>query len=253
MKIGKLGKLPARIDKRTFRLSKLLPVKLPPIPDSWDYDTNCKLAIPTPMFGNDIWGDCVIAGRAHLTLRFETSEQNRVIDIEDKDVLREYWQEGGATPCHRHPDNGLFMLTSLKSWRNKGWKINGGKKYNIFAFAKITPWNYGEVKAAIFLLTGAYVGLALPNSAKSQQVWDVDYGEAGTPGSWGGHCVTIAQYDANTLTCVTWGGKQKMTWAFFRKYCDEAYAIVDNRNAFMTTSPINVELLKRYLDALGMT
>jgi len=29
-----------------------------------------------------------------------------------------------------------------------------------------------------------------------------------------------------TLTCITWGQLKKMTWAWFEKYCDEAYAPV---------------------------
>ena len=29
-----------------------------------------------------------------------------------------------------------------------------------------------------------------------------------------------------TLTCITWGGLKKMTWAWFEKYCSEAYALV---------------------------
>jgi hypothetical protein len=29
-----------------------------------------------------------------------------------------------------------------------------------------------------------------------------------------------------TLTCVTWGRPKKMTWAWFEKYCSEAYALV---------------------------
>jgi hypothetical protein len=29
-----------------------------------------------------------------------------------------------------------------------------------------------------------------------------------------------------TLTCITWGQLKKMTWAWFEKYCSEAYALV---------------------------
>lgn len=45
-----------------------------------------------------------------------------------------------------------------------------------------------------------------------------------TPGSWGGHAVPILAYDADTLTCITWGAKKRMTWEFFARYCDESYA-----------------------------
>ena len=45
-----------------------------------------------------------------------------------------------------------------------------------------------------------------------------------TPGSWGGHAVPILAYDSDTLTCITWGAKKRMTWEFFARYCDESYA-----------------------------
>jgi hypothetical protein len=45
------------------------------------------------MFGNDVCGDCIIAGRAHQTLRFEVIEQGSVLMIGDKDVLRAYLKE----------------------------------------------------------------------------------------------------------------------------------------------------------------
>ena len=44
------------------------------------------------------------------------------------------------------------------------------------------------------------------------------------PGSWGGHAVPVLAYDSDTLTCITWGAKKRMTWKFFARYCDESYA-----------------------------
>ena len=32
----------------------------------------------------------------------------------------------------------------------------------------------------------------------------------------------------STITCITWGKPKKMTWAWFEKYCSEAYALVSN-------------------------
>ena len=31
---------------------------------------------------------------------------------------------------------------------------------------------------------------------------------------------------------MTWGRKQQMSWVWFDKYCDEAYAIFDAKNSF---------------------
>ena len=73
---------------------------------------------------------------------------------------------------------------------------------------------------------GLYAGVALPVSAQRQTGWTWDVTSA-TPkdfGSWGGHAIPIVAYDSAGLTCVTWGTLQKMTWAFWDAYVDEAYA-----------------------------
>ena len=75
-KVFKLGKASAKKDKRNLKFATLLRAA-PALPDSYDFDTTHP-GIPTPMFGNDTHGDCVIAGRAHQTLRFEDIEQGSV-------------------------------------------------------------------------------------------------------------------------------------------------------------------------------
>src|SRR4051794_14264357 len=91
-KVFKLGKAPAKRDKRNLMFATLLRATAPALPASYDFDTT-HAGIPTPMFANDEKGDCVIAGRAHQTLRFENIEQNSLVMIGDKDVLREYFKE----------------------------------------------------------------------------------------------------------------------------------------------------------------
>ena len=68
-KLFKLGKRAAKRDDRNLKFAAVL--KAPtPLPDTYDFDVKHK-GIPTPMFANDTLGCCVIAGRAHQTLRFE--------------------------------------------------------------------------------------------------------------------------------------------------------------------------------------
>src|ERR1700681_3164425 len=119
-KYFKLGKATAKRDNRNLMCAAILkaPVKVP-----LEYDFDLKHpGIPTPMFGNDVNGDCVIAGRAHQTLRFEDIEQGSEISISDADVLKEYFKETGG------PDAGLVVLDSLNEWRSKGWTA-GKRKY----------------------------------------------------------------------------------------------------------------------------
>src|SRR5206468_7523559 len=87
----KLGKAKAKRDPRNLKLAAILraPVTLP---KEYDFDTQHR-TVPTPMFANDTYGDCVIAGRAHQTLRFELIEQGKVLKIKDSDVTSEYFKE----------------------------------------------------------------------------------------------------------------------------------------------------------------
>lgn len=239
-----LGKRPAREDPRTLKL-KLFLTALPTIP--YEFDLSSPLVLPTPMFANDSWGDCVIAGRAHQTLRFEACEQNKLIEITDDDVLREYWKEGRRFICDKRPDRGLVLLDSLTAWRKRGWYLD--RFYNIYAFGKVNPQDVDLVRATLYLFNGANIGLSLPLSAKSQfnkEVWHCVPGQSALPGSWGGHCVHLKpKCDYEGLYCVTWGKEQKMTWDFLFNYCDEFYGVLDNKN--WADSPLDVEKLNSYL------
>lgn len=223
----KLGKAPVQKDKRNLKLATLLKAG-PTLPASYDFDTT-HAGIPTPMFANDTVGDCVMAGRAHQTLRFEDIEQGSVLMITDKDVLKEYYKETGGA------DTGLVVLSSLKLWRSKGWKV-GKHSYKIKAFAQADQTNHDEVLQAIYGDVGIGLGVQLPTDAKNQiqtgQPWDVTTGPGSVPGSWGGHYVYVPGYTPDGPVCVTWGRKQQMTWAWLDKYCDEAYAIFDAKDSF---------------------
>ncbi len=223
-KIFKLGKAPVKKDKRNLKFATLLRAG-PKLPTSYDFDTK-HLGIPTPMFANDTHGDGVIAGRAHQTLRVENIEQGSVLMIADKDVLKEYFKETGG------PDIGLVVLDSLHCWRHNGWKV-GNHNYRIHAYAEVNYKNHNELKTAIFSDVGVGIGVSLPMDAQKQigtgQVWAVTSGPGANPGSWRGHYVFVSGYTPVGPVCVTWGRKQQMTWAWLDKYCEEAYAIFDEK------------------------
>jgi hypothetical protein len=223
---GKFGKKPAKRDKRNFKFATLLKAA-PKLPKSYDFDVR-YVAVPTPMFSNDVHGDCVIAGRAHQTLRFEYLEQRSIIPIKDPDVLREWHRENGNT------ESGLSVLDSLKEWRKKGWKA-AGKTYKIQAFTELDRTNLDEIRQAIVMQVGVGLGLTLPFDAvellQAGRPWDVTSGPGGRPDPHGGHYVYCPGYTEQGPVCVSWGRKQQMTWRFFTRFCDEAYALVDARDA----------------------
>lgn len=218
----KFGKLPAKKDPRNLRMADILRVKKEP-PEEYDFDV-AHNGVPTPMFGNDAHGDCVIAGRAHQTLRFEVAEQNKILPITTDEVLTAWRKENGNT------EDGLIMLDSLNAWRKDGWLI-GGQNYKIKAFAEVNPIDHKEVKSTIFSDIGIMLGVSLPDSWIKEFYAGKPWADTNLPPNYqSGHCVYIPGYTHDGPVCVTWGRKQQMSWEWFDKYTDEAYAVLDATN-----------------------
>lgn len=217
----KLGKLAPRVDKRTLRLARYM-TDLPAAPASMDVSS--ALPADLGMMLNDHLGDCTCAGMAHAVQTW-TACNGGIVTLSDADVLRAYEEACGYSPSDPSTDQGGVELDVLNYFRSVG--IGGHK---IGAFASIDPKNREHLKAAIWLFGGVYIGVALPISAQTQDVWRIAIaGTEGdpTPGSWGGHCVFVPPiYDADGLACITWGQTKRMTWEWWDAYCDEAYALL---------------------------
>ena len=174
---------------------------------------------------NDQIGDCTCAGMGHAVQVFTANANPPEVTLPDSDILAAYEAACGYNPADPSTDQGGDELTVLAYWKNNGIGPGGHK---IAAFSSVSVLNQNEVMQALALFGCLYTGVALPVSAQAQVgfVWDVDSTSAGNPGSWGGHCVVIVQADATGPTCITWGNLQKMTWAFWNRYFDEAYACI---------------------------
>lgn len=250
----KFGKLPAVRDPRTLQLARLFPKQLPPIPEEYDFDTDQRYAapkIPTPMFMNDVYGDCVIAGRAHLQLRFERREQGRLIPIKDQEVFWEWQNENGGTY------KGLNMLSSLKAWRTWGWTA-GGKQYKIDGWGELDPCATDHLWAGLYLLGPLYAGFDLPyaitKATTLPDVWDLTSGPDSAGDPEGGHCMIIAgaSKKRGAVKLITWGREQWATLAWLEAYCTECYGVIDAVDAFMQGPPtIDVPLFREYLQQLA--
>lgn len=222
----RLGRLPSIPDHRTLRLAQYLaPAALPEAPPAVDWTDGSG---DWSMFLNDKFGCCTAASAGHL-VKIWNDRVNRPSIVLDADVLATYEictkEEGGQfDPATLANDNGCNMLHVVKHLRH--WGIAQRK---ITAFASVAPFTPDLVKAAIWLFGGIYAGVSLPTAAQKQAYWDVPRGTLhgdDLPGSWGGHCIPIVSYDENSLTCITWGRKKRMSWHWFDSYCDEAYALL---------------------------
>ena len=217
-----LGRKAVKHDSRTLKLAQYLTPQLPPPPPEKNWTDG---VLDWGMMLNNQLGCCTIAGAAHA-IQIWSRNATTEITVGDNDVLLAYQMWDGYNPSDPSTDCGGIELDVLNNWRKTGL---AGHKLN--AFASVNVFNITEVQQAITLFGGVYVGLALPLTANYQlnnnQIWDVDLtaGNDNNPGSWGGHCVFVCAYDAVGPICITWGKLQQMTWAFWNKYCDEAYAL----------------------------
>lgn len=217
-----LGKHAARHDARTLSLVKYMKrgAELsPPASQDWGSTTNKKW----PMYLNDEIGCCTCASAAHHIEAWTAagSKGKREVEIKAADVLAAYRAVGGYNPADPSTDGGANMLDVLKYWR----KVGIGR-HKIGAFVSVSLGSKELVSDAIWLFGGLYVGVDLPLSAQTQEVWDVAPGPKGAKGSWGGHAIAVVSYDARGLVCVTWGETKLLTWPFLRRYGDEGYAIL---------------------------
>jgi hypothetical protein len=215
----RLGKLPRRQDVRTLRLARYVDRAALPLPPP-----AIDLARPVaewPMYANDRIGDCTTAAAGHMIEVWTAAADGFPEEISERAVVEAFERVKLRDPATG--EEGAIELDVLNLWRRFG--IGG---HRIGAFASVTIHDRELVQIAAYLFGGLYIGLQLPETAQEQSLWDWTHQLDGpaAPGSWGGHAVDVVAYDPHSLTVVTWGRLQMLTWSFWDRYCDEAYCIL---------------------------
>ncbi|MFG2970911.1 hypothetical protein ACGFZS_47345 [Streptomyces sp. NPDC048288] len=214
-----LGKLPAQPARPQLRLSAVLQERLAAPPASCDYQSDI---ITWPMYANDSVGDCTCAGVGHMVNQLTFYGSGTEIQPTEKNVLGMYSAITGYTPTNPDSDTGAYCQDVLGYWRKTG--LEGHK---IVAYASLDVSDLTEVKQAIATFGTVYVGMSFPDSAMDQfnagETWDVKRGARVE----GGHCVIVGAYGNKKFGLVTWGAETEMTEAFWKKYVDEAWVVLD--------------------------
>jgi hypothetical protein len=215
----KLGRKAIKTDSRTLMLGKYLKPNLPPPPPSADWT---KGITGWGMMLNDRLGDCTIAGVAHA-VQVWTANNGGIKTVPDNTVEQYYEKWDGYVPTDPSTDSGGIELDVLNDWQKQGF---AGHKLTAYADPQVS--NLDEIRHSIAMFGGVYIGVSLPITAQTQDVWDVvpNGGANAAKGSWGGHCVYIPKYDQHGFTCITWGQLKTMTVAFWNKYVDEAHTLL---------------------------
>jgi hypothetical protein len=205
---------------------KTVTTVFPPVPNQ---------ILPPPsinwgMYGNDQWGDCVIAGTVHAIMLSNWFALNwdKTIAVTDvvptnTQAVNQYKALTGAVTPGCNNDTGLSVAPYLHQWKTQ--KMFGDNELVMWA-----PVNYADIEM-VYQTINIYgfcaLGVQLPQSAETQFNNNQPWTYVGDP-SIGGHFIIVVGYNktAQTLTCVTWGALQEMTVEWFNNQADESYALV---------------------------
>jgi hypothetical protein len=215
----RLGKLPAKHLAGLpllFNYTKKLP--LPPVAA----DHSDKLTT-TAMFLNDQLGCCTVSAIGASIELWTSAAQAKEVVLPDS-LIKSIYETVSGYDGDPSTDNGAACADVLRYWFDNPAVIG----HKLTAFASVRPAIHNDIKNAVSLFGVAYIGIQLPLTAQDGpwQVIDATLSGDSEPGSWGGHCIPIIAYDANSLTCLTWGAKKEMSWDFWNAYCDEAFALL---------------------------
>ena len=250
----KLGRLPRKFNPRVPHLSSLLAGRrrlVAPPPPSVDY----TVGLPTnlQMFANDRLGDCTCAAIYHAIQIWSANAQGAIDTEPDNNAVLLYEQACGYSPSNPQSDGGGVEQDVLSYVMLSGAPTgaDGSGRHRIAAFVEVDPTNEADVKLAINDGGACYIGFNVPDFAMNTSgLWDV---QPGTPNIIGGHAVVLAAYDSVGPTCITWGRLQKMTWAFFEAYTDEAYMLADQewiRSTGVSPAGLSLTDLETQMQAL---
>jgi len=221
----KLGRTRRRIDPSIPHYSALkmlakaqgAPIPAPPTSIDW----TAKLPADLGMMGNDSLGDCTCAAVYHA-IQVLTANAQASIDTEpDAQAVTLYSLACGYVAGQPNTDQGGNEQDVLTYWLLNGAPLANGTRQKLAAFVEVDPSNQADIMTTIAAAGVCYIGFNVPDYAMDgTATWDV---RPGNPNIVGGHAVVLAAYDQVGPTCITWGRLQKMTWAFFDAFTDEAY------------------------------
>ena len=184
-----------------------------------------------PIDGNATYGDCTMAGVAHLigAWNVETAEHDPI--PAEAEIVAEYLKLTGG------PDTGLNEAEVLKTWQTEG--LFGEQ---IAAYAPVNPKDLLQLHQAVAFYGGAYLGIECPASAQEQfasgEPWTYEGSEVE-----GGHCVVALGYGPNGgLHCATWGGIAVLEASFLAHYLDEAWVILPHQLVEAKKDSLGIDL-----------
>jgi hypothetical protein len=206
-------------------LEERLTKALPPAPAE-PFDYAAKVRVGFPMAGNDVLGDCTIAGWVHLCQLAYAAVGEPYTYPGDDAVADAYWQLVGHGPQHEGDPGPGLQMTQVLSAASKpggllGVELRAWGTVNIHSKAALRDalWNFGAL----------YLAGDIPADAETQFPgwWQL---VTGSHPAVGGHCF-VASGDVRKdlltgLDSETWGAENGFTWNWWARYGVQAFIVV---------------------------
>lgn len=219
-----------------------------------DYATGVQF----PMYLNDQYGDCTIAGIGHLygsTSYFAQQKAEREFSTDT--ILQTYERNcPGFNPNGDVNDNGCTLQGVLQDQTGNGMVDTNGNVNSVSAFAQMKGMGPRDLNVALQLYGAVYCGVNLPQSAEDQFPKPWTYVK-GSP-IIGGHCIVLAKNELwaeYPYYFVTWGAVVQASQEWVSTYLEEAWVALtpDWLNANGTTlSGVDVTALKADMNAKNL-
>ncbi len=219
----KFGRLPRTYNPVVPHWSALkMGVPMIEVPTSCSY-TN-RLSAYLGSFLNDSLGDCAEAAYGHALQVWSAASGKREL-TEPNSAIEALYETQGYVPGNPSTDNGT-VLQVLLARLVKGPLPDGIPK--LLAFIEIDPTIPADIDRATYECGLVYIGFNVPAFMQSLEnpgsTWSTD--PWGNTHIVGGHCVISPGYESGFRDIISWGYKYRMTYGFWKKYVDEAYALV---------------------------
>jgi hypothetical protein len=243
----KLGKFPARIDRRTILFKDVAP-SLPLPLDLIDWYNGQE---DFGVMGNDFLGDCTCAalGHAEQTITANCIGQSE-FSADTPSVIDLYSKACGYIPGKSWTDRGGYGIDVLKFVKNNG--LFGNDK--LLGFAAIHAEDTVRVRQAIAAFGGVYCGLQLPDSVCKGDLLTASWELDGTiiPNPNNGHMVWVAKWNATGPVPISWGITKQMSLPFWWASCDEVWVpFFENWLAQYGNLAVAAQAMENALNRLG--
>ena len=222
----RLGKKPASpLGKKAIMFSDIFDAtKMPTPPKAFGHQ---KLVSTWYMYGNDEFGDCVWASKAHSQMLWSLMGGYPRTRFTTFDVLSDYHSATGFIASDPDTDQGTDMKSAAEYHRKTGIRDSKNLRHRVHAYVNLMPGDVNQVAVGTYILGAVELGVLLTND-------NMDQFDAGQP--WtvtkanpiGGHCIPVVGRDADGyFLAVTWGRLQRIAPSFIAKYMDEAVGYLD--------------------------